>query len=82
MKDNNNFKWTMDDIAHQYKLENPNWSWSDCWDKARIIYRELKNLNNELWQNNKQFFRMNTPFSFFDDRDGEFGEAYVDYDSK
>lgn len=79
MKDKNNFNWTMEDIAHQYKIENPDWSWSECWSKARVIYRELKNLNNELWQNNKQFFRMNTPFSFFDNKDDEFSSKYTSH---
>lgn len=82
MKDDKNFEWTMDDIAHQYKLENPEWTWKQCWKKSKILYKELKKLNNEMWNNSKQFFRMNTPFSFYDDKDGEFSNAYVDYNSK
>lgn len=72
MKDSKNYKWTKKDIATQYKEENPKWSWDKCWKMADTIYRELKRLNNELWHNNKVFFKMNTPFSFFDNKDGEF----------
>lgn len=72
MKDNKNFKWTLKDIAKQYKYENPNWDWKQCWDKAKIIYKELKRLNNDSWHNNKVFFKCNTPFSFFDNKDSEF----------
>lgn len=81
MKDDKNYEWTMKDVAHQYKLENPEWSWKKCWSKADIIYKELKRLNNGTWNNNSTFFKMNTPFSFYDDRDSEFGEKFVDYDN-
>lgn len=69
MKDGQNFKWTMYDIAHQYKLENSSWSWSECWQKARIIYIELNRMNNQMWKDNKLFFEQNTPFSFFESED-------------
>lgn len=73
MKDENNLRWSMDDVAHQYKIENPNWTWKECWVKARLVHKELKKLNKETWDNNKQFFKMNTPFSFYHDKDDEFG---------
>ena len=41
MKDYKNQKWTMKDIAQQYKKENPDWSWKKCWKKANIVYKEL-----------------------------------------
>ena len=82
MKDNENLQWEMNEIAHQYKAENPDWTWKECWAKAKLIYRELNKLNRESFRETKRFFKMNTPFSFFDDRDGEFGEIYVDYSSK
>lgn len=72
MKDKQNFKWTMKDIAQQYKKENPDWTWKKCWKKANVIYKELKKLNSQMWKNNKKFFEYNTPFSFFDDKDNEF----------
>ena len=56
----------MKDIAHQYKIENPDWSWKQCWEKARHIYKELNRLNANMVNNNKTFFKMNTPFSFYD----------------
>lgn len=80
MKDNNNFQWTKKDIAEQYKLENPSWSWDECWMKAKIIYKELNRLNTQMWKNNKQFFKYNTPFSFFDNKDGEFAD--IPWDGK
>lgn len=73
MKDKENLKWTKKNIAHQYKIENPEWAWKYCWDKANAIYKELNKLNNQTHNNNKRFFDMNTPFSFYYDRDGEFG---------
>lgn len=76
MKDNKNQKWTKKDIAEQYKKENPNWSWNKCWDKANLIYKELKKINKQTWDNNKIFFKMNTPFSFYYDRDNEFNRIF------
>lgn len=82
MKDGKNFKWTKIDIAKQYQYENPDWNWNKCLGKAKIIHKELEKLNNEMWQNNKVFFKMNTPFSFFDNRDGEFKEIFFNRDLK
>lgn len=82
MKDDKNFKWTKIDIAKQYQYENPDWNWDKCLEKAKIIHKELEKLNNEMWQNNKVFFKMNTPFSFFDNRDGEFEEIFFNRDLK
>lgn len=76
MKDSKNYKWTIEDIAEEYKKENPNWSWDKCNKKAKLIYKELKKLNKEMWDNNKLFFKMNTPFSFFYDKDDEFADKY------
>ena len=76
MKDNENSKWTKEDIAEQYKFENPDWNWIECWDKANLIYKELKKMNKQMWDNNKVFFDMNTPFSFYYDRDDEFSNIY------
>ena len=76
MKDSQNLRWTMEDIAHQYKTENPDWTWRDCWSKAKSIYNELRRINYNDKNNDRIFFRMNTPFSFFYDRDSEFGEKY------
>ena len=70
MKDDENLRWEMKEIAHQYKIENPDWSWSECWDKAKIIDRELNKLNRETFRNTEKFYRMNTPFSFFESEDG------------
>ena len=78
MKNRDNIRWTMKDIAKQYKYENPDWSWSECWSKAKVIHKELKKLNNDMWQNNKLFFQMNTPFSFFDNKDDEFSDKPCD----
>ena len=76
MKDDKNVKWTMDDIAHQYKLENESWTWSQCWGKAKEVYRELNRMNNELWKGTKVFFDQTTPFSFFDNKDDEFSNIF------
>lgn len=76
MKDNKNLKWTLKDIAKQYKNDNPDWTWRECWDKAKTVHRELRKLNDNMWNNNKTFFNMNTPFSFYYDKDGEFGDKY------
>jgi hypothetical protein len=76
MKDNENSKWTKEDIAKQYKFENPNWTWSKCWNKSNLIYKELKKMNKQMWDNNKVFFKMNTPFSFYYDKDDEFANKY------
>ena len=71
MKDDQNFRWTMKDIAHQYKIENPNWTWKQCWNKARLIYKELNKMNNQMWKDSKTYYDHNTPFSFFESEDGE-----------
>ena len=78
MKDKKNFKWTKKDIAQQYKKENPDWTWKKCWDKANIIYKELKKLNRKMWNDNKTFFGYNIPFSFYDIKDDEFNDTYWD----
>lgn len=79
MKDNKNSQWTLKDIAHQYKIENPKWSWKKCWNKADVIHRELNSLNYETWDKNKLYFKRNLPFSNFDSRDSEFGNKSFDY---
>mgnify|MGYP000931457256 CR=1 FL=1 len=76
MKDNENLKWTKKDIANQYKKENPHLSWNKCWSKAKLIYKELNKLNYDSHHNDKIFFKMNTPFSFYYDRDDEFADKY------
>ncbi len=72
MKDNKNYKWTINDIASQYKIENPKWSINKCKNKAIIIYKELNKMNNKLWHDTRQYFKYNTPFSFYDNKDSEF----------
>ena len=69
MKDNENLKWTKKDIAEQYKKENPYWSWNKCWEKAKIVYKQLNKLNRKTFRKNDVFFKMNTPFSFFESED-------------
>lgn len=59
----------MEDIAHQYKVENQNWKWSKCWDKAKVVYREINRLNRESYRKRDLFYNMNTPFSFFEGDD-------------
>ena len=81
MKDNENLKWTRKDMANQYKIENPKWTWSKCWKKANLVYGELRKLNDNMWNNNKVFFKMNTPFSFYDNRNDEFEEIFHDWNS-
>ncbi len=76
----NNINWRIEDIAYQYKIENLDWSWKKCYEKAKIIYRELKKINNDMWQNNKVFFRQNIPFSSFNNRDDEFSNIFFDKD--
>ena len=76
MKDNENLKWTRKDMANQYKNENPKWTWGKCWKKANLVYGELRKLNDNMWNNNKVFFKMNTPFSFYDNRSDEFEEIF------
>ena len=60
MKNRDNIRWTMEDIAKQYKYENPDWSWKECWTKAKMIYRELNKINNQMWKENKLFFKYTT----------------------
>ena len=79
MRDNRNYKWTKKDIAKQYKRENPNWSWKECWDKANTIYRELNKINSLEWENNKTYFKLNKPFSFYDTKDDEFSDTYHEW---
>lgn len=81
MKDKQNYKWTIQDIAEEYKKENPNWSWDKCWKKAKLIYRELNKLNNKMWKDNKLFYKYNKPFSFFDTKNDEFEDTYYDWDT-
>ena len=76
MKDYENLHWTMENIAHQYKMENPDWTWKECWRRAKVIHRELNKLNRETFRENDKFFKMNTPFSFYYDKDNEYGNKY------
>lgn len=73
MKDYKNQKWTIKDIAHQYKKENPDWDWDKCYKKAKIIYNALKSMNWSMENNNKKYFKHNIPLSYFefDDSDNE-----------
>lgn len=71
MKDNHNFKWTIEDIAEEYKLENPNWTWDECLDKSKIIYKELNKLNTQMWGDNRVYYKFFKPFSFFESDDGK-----------
>lgn len=81
MKDYENLHWTMENIAHQYKIENPSWTWKQCWRKAKEIYRELNKMNRESFKDTDKFFKHNTPFSFYDNKDDEFGNIYCDSNS-
>ena len=81
MKDDKNARWTKKEIAEQYKIENPDWSWNECWSKANLIYKELNRLNNQTWKSNKMFFKYNIPFSDFEDRNDEFEKTYYDWNS-
>jgi len=69
VKDASNRQWSFEDIAYQYKKENPDWSCKQCCDKARIIYRELNKLNRKMSRNTSKFFKHNTPFSFYEYED-------------
>ena len=72
MKDDRNLRWTKHDLLNQYKIENPEWTMDKCWEKTNIIYSELCRLNKNSWDNTRTFFNMNTPFSFYDNKDSEF----------
>ncbi len=76
MKDSKNERWTLEDIAYEYQKENPEWALNKCWEKAKVIYKELNKLNHNTYHNNKIFFQMNTPFSFYYDKDSEFSDIY------
>lgn len=76
MKDNENLHWELKEIAQAYKVENSEWTWKKCLDKAKIIYKELNKLNYNTLSNDRLFFKFNTPFSFYFDRDDEFGSIY------
>lgn len=80
LKDKENLQWKINDIANQYKTENPDWSMNKCFEKANIIYKELKKLNNRMWHNNKIYFKYNKPFSFFFRRDSEFSDVSYDWE--
>ncbi len=82
MKDDKNYNWTFEEIAQQYQVENPEWNWNKCLDKAKIIHKELKKLNDDMWRSNKLYFKMNKPFSFFGTRDDEFSDTYYDFKSR
>ncbi len=69
MKDGENKQWNFEDIAHQYKIENPEWDWKKCCEKAKIIYKELNRLNYNTFANNRLFFKMNKPFSAYEYED-------------
>ncbi len=76
MKDNENLYWELEEIAQAYKIENSEWTWEKCLDKAKIIYKELNKINREDFRNNEKYFKFNTPFSFYFDKDDEFGSIY------
>ncbi len=82
MKDNKNLYWKIKEIAQEYKKENPNWIWDKCLKKAEIIYKELNKLNFENLTNDKLFFKMNTPFSFYDLKNDEFSDTFYDFENR
>lgn len=66
-----NFKWKLEDIAKQYKYENPDWKWKQCWEKAKVTYGELKRINRKMWNDNKTYYKFFKPFTFYESFDGE-----------
>ena len=82
MKDKKNLYWNLEEIARAYEIEHPNWTWGKCLAKAGIIYKELNKLNFESLTNDKLYFKMNTPFSFFDLKDDEFSDTYYDFENR
>lgn len=70
-----NTYWKVSDISKLYKYEHPDWNWDRCYKKAKQIHREIKKLNGREFRNNATFFKMNTPFSFFDNKDSEFSDT-------
>ncbi len=80
MKDSKNARWTKKDIAEQYKIENPEWTWKQCLEKSETIYRELNSLNKILWAENRLFFKRNIPFSNFKHKNDEFSNIFFDKD--
>lgn len=47
--------WTTGEITEVYKYENPTWDEDKCLDKANIIYKELKKLNNNMEYSDKKY---------------------------
>ena len=76
-----NLNWKRNDIAKLYTYENHNWTWKECHKKAREVYKELKKINGKMFRNDKKFFKMNKPFTFFDTKDDEFADSYHDWNS-
>lgn len=75
LKDDANVHWTKQDIANQYQIENADWSWEECLEKADVIYRELNRLNRDSFKSRDRFFTNNTPFSFFESEDGDWSSV-------
>ena len=75
-----NTHWKVKDIAKIYKYENSDWNWDKCYNKAKQIRKEIKKINGREFRNNATFFKMNTPFSFYDNKDGEFSD--IPWDGK
>ena len=67
---NDNYKWKLDDIIEMYEYENPSWDEEICRQKAREVYRELKNMNRKLWDDNGNYYKFFKPFSFYESEDG------------
>lgn len=66
-----NYKWKLDNIIEMYRYENPDWDIKTCRQEAQKIYRELKNMNRKLWDDNGNYYKFFKPFSFYMSEDGE-----------
>lgn len=64
-----NMGWTIDKLLFLIVDENPCISYSDAFKKAKFFYKELNNLNKNMYNNNKKYFKYNLPLSLFQNND-------------
>lgn len=61
------YTYSISEIMKILFIENINITKNDCYEKAKIINREIKNSNKKINRNTKKYFKHNLPLSIFED---------------
>jgi hypothetical protein len=60
------YDYNINELMKIIFIEYPNISKDDCFIKAKLLKRELNNINRNINRNTKKYFKHNLPFSYFE----------------